>query len=246
MTGTHSENLNPLAPEDSSTVLIASEDLVARWSEVVTAPTDLIAVSDADPRGAIDIIARQRPRVVVVEQLFASTARGLAFVNDLRADPDLSDVDLRMLPEERAGTHSLRTATNGRALANMSTPLRRSPSRRVRRVRMQQGTEAVLDGSRVALVELSTAGAGVVSAQLLKPNQKVRISIEQNGDVHRAEGTIAWSTAQPGPDRLSFRAGISFKRDQPDLLASLLPRADTESQTEPVGWRQPPPPLAAS
>ncbi len=243
VTATHPQNLNPRAPEDDSTLLIASEDLVARWSEVVTAPTDLIAVSDADPQSAIDIIARQRPRVVVLEQFFAFTAKGLALVNELRSDPDLGDVDIRMLPEERAGSHSLRTATNGRALVNMSTPLRRSPSRRVRRVRMQQGTEAVLDGSRVALVELSTAGAGVVSAQLLKPNQSVRILVERNGDVHRAEGTIAWSTAQPGPDRLSFRAGIAFRRDQSDLLATLMPNADAESQqTDPDAWRRQPPP----
>ena len=61
-------------------MLIASDELVASWSEVGAVPTDLIAVSDADARHAIDIIARHRPRVVVLEQFFASTARGLALV----------------------------------------------------------------------------------------------------------------------------------------------------------------------
>ncbi len=242
MTVTHTQNLNPRAPEHASTVLIASENLVARWSELVSAPTDLIAVSDSDVRHAIDIIARHRPRVVVLEQLFSSTARGLALVNDLRSDPDLGEVEIRMLPEERTGSHSLRSAINGRTLANMSKPLRRAPSRRARRVRMRPGTEAVLDGLRIELVELSTAGAGVVSAHILKPNQSVRILVDRNGDVHRAEGTVAWSTAQPGPDRLSFRAGIAFRRDQPELLASLLAEVDTECHvTEPVARPQPSP-----
>ena len=224
-------------------MLIASDELVARWSEVVAAPTDLIAVSDADARHAIDIIARHRPRVVVLEQFFASTARGLALVNDLRSDADLGDIDIRMLPEERTGSHSLRSATSGLTLANMSKPLRRAPSRRVRRVRMRQGTEAIVDGSRVALVDLSTAGVAVVSVQILKPNQSVRILVEKDGDSHRAEGTVAWSSVHPGPERLSFRAGISFKRDQPELLASLLAEADEESHgTEPVSPRHPPPP----
>ena len=106
---------------------------------------------------------------------------------------------------------------------------------------MRQGTEAVVDGSRVALVDLSTAGVAVVSVQILKPNQSVRLLVEKDGDSHRAEGTVAWSSVHPGPERLSFRASIAFKRDQPDLLASLLAEADEEGHgTEPVSPPQPP------
>ena len=237
----NNETTHPRMSDDTSTVLIASDDLVAGWSEVVMAPTDLIAVSDTDVRHALDIVRRHRPRVVVLEQIFSSTARGLAFVNDLRSDPELGDIELRMLPEERTSSHCLRAATNGRTLANMCTPLNRSPSRRVRRVWLRQGTGVVLDGTRVELVELSTLGARVVSPHILRPNQSVRITVKTDGGVHRAEGTIAWSTAEPGPDRLSFRAGVSFRRNQPELLSSMLSEVDDGQQITDPGGPPPPP-----
>ena len=72
--------------ETSPTVLIASEHLLAKWSEQL-APLDLIAVADRDARNAPGIIKQHRARVVVLEQLFANSAKGLALIQELRSNP---------------------------------------------------------------------------------------------------------------------------------------------------------------
>ena len=83
--------VTPDTPADRAvpTVLIASQDVVAAWSQQVTAPADLIAIADTDAHHAVDIITRTHPRVVVVEQAFAATTRGMTLVNALRSNPTL-------------------------------------------------------------------------------------------------------------------------------------------------------------
>lgn len=54
-------------PVDSSTVFIATEDVLARWTGCVEAPSDLLAFADADAQHALDVIQRRRPQVVVLE-----------------------------------------------------------------------------------------------------------------------------------------------------------------------------------
>ena len=88
--------------DTKSTVFIASEDVLARWSSRVATPTDLLAFTDADAQHALDVIQRRRPQVVVLEQMFAATARGAALLSHLRSNPPLAGVDIRMLPADRS------------------------------------------------------------------------------------------------------------------------------------------------
>ena len=60
-----------------------------------------------------------------------------------------------------------------------SRSTRRAPAGR--RYKIISGIEVLIDGNPALLVDLSTVGAQVVSATLLKPNQRVRLSFIEAG-----------------------------------------------------------------
>ena len=68
-------------------VLIGSEDVLTAWSARPAPPGEVIGVTDADVQGALDVIAYRQPRMIVLEQAFASTPRGAMLVGRLQADP---------------------------------------------------------------------------------------------------------------------------------------------------------------
>ena len=205
--------------DTESTVFIASEDLLAKWSSRAATPRDLLAFADADVQHALDVIQRRRPQVVVIEQMFAATTRGTALVNHIRSNSELAGVDLRMLEADRSAALSTTGPINGSMLTSMAKPLQHGPERRVQRIKMPQGAEVLIDGARTALIDLSTFGAQVVSTTILKPNQNVRVVINREGLVLRTRAAIAWSALELARDAASYRAGVEFSDAQPRLVA---------------------------
>lgn len=197
---------------------------MARWSQTADDPTELIAIADSDAHHAADIIRQHGAHVVVLEQIFAVSAGGRALLSDLRSNPHLEHLEIRMLPEDRADFVSREASSQ--TLARMSTPLGRQPSRRARRLKMRHGTTAVLDGVGVEIIELSTSGLQVVSSTIVKPHQAVRVVIRRADESHRAAGIVIWSRAELTVDGLMYHAGISFNDDRPELLASVLSNAE--------------------
>lgn len=69
----------------------------------------------------------------------------------------------------------------------------------------------LIDGNPATLVDLSPVGAEVVSPTALKPNQRVRLAIEDDSTTVRASGTIAWASFEiPPGSGPRYRAGIDF------------------------------------
>ena len=206
-----------------STVFIASEDLLAQWSERPETPTDLLAFADKDVQHAVDIIRRNQPQIVVFDQTFASTSAGAAVVDDLCSDPRLARTDIRLLEAARSASLGTHGPTTGLALANLAKPLGRRPLRQASRVKMPAGTDVLVDGAPAILVDISTSGAQVVSSTILKPNQRVRLVVTTNGTAGRSAASVIWSSVEMVQDRISCRAGVLFTGAHPEFLASLPP-----------------------
>jgi CheY-like chemotaxis protein len=85
-------------------------------------------------------------------------------------------------------------------------------TRRAARYRIRQGVEIQLDGNPANLVDLSVMGAQVVSATILRPNQRVRISVPTDEFVMRFRGAVAWAKFElPKPtEPPRYRAGVEF------------------------------------
>ena len=77
---------------------------------------------------------------------------------------------------------------------------------------MRSGVEIQLDGNPAAVVDLSSVGAQVLSTTILRPNQKVRVSVPNDDVVMRFRGTVAWAKFElPKPtDAPVYRAGVEF------------------------------------
>src|SRR6185369_7602337 len=113
-----------------------------------------------------------------------------------------------------AGSSSAPAAT-----ANVATeeaparPLDWHGTRRAPRARVRDGVELQLDGNPASVVDLSTVGAQVISPTVLRPNQKVRISVPVDDFTLRFRGAIAWAKFElpkaPGTNP-QYRAGVEF------------------------------------
>jgi hypothetical protein len=91
-------------------------------------------------------------------------------------------------------------------------PLDWHGTRRAPRHRIREGVEIQLDGNPVYLVDLSQVGAQVLSGTILRPNQRVRVSVPNDDFVMRFRGAVAWAKFElPQPaEPPRYRAGVEF------------------------------------
>lgn len=205
--------------------------------ERLSSEGDLLTFSDTEPIQALQAILDGRPRLIVLERLFAATPRGAALINRIKTDPQLAQSEVRVMshtgdymrqvarPAPAAapiGAGPAAAGGSGVAVASQPAPagapeeaprpLDWQGTRRAPRFRMKAGVEIQLDGNPAAVVDVSTVGAQVVSGTILRPNQKVRVSIPQEDALLRCRGTIAWAKFElPKPSAPPvYRAGVEF------------------------------------
>jgi CheY-like chemotaxis protein len=216
-------------------VVIAASNLMASLCERLSGEGELHKFSDTEPIQALQAILESRPDVIVLERLFAATPRGAALINRIRTDPNLGGSEVRVM--SHTGDYMRQVARPAAAVgagvgtdksaAGMASPSTASPAatpeapargldwhgtRRAPRARMRGGVEIQLDGNPATVVDVSTVGAQVVSTTILRPNQKVRVSIPQEDALMRCRGTVAWAKFElPKPSAPPvYRAGVEF------------------------------------
>ena len=205
----------------SATVLIASPEHLPALKE----REDLGGAqvfSDVDALRALDVITRQRPEVIALERLFAATSRGAALINRIKADPSLSGCEIRIVAHDSAYSRVSRKPGDGpsgatpAAVAEAPPPpaaaaLDQRGTRRAPRFKIVDGVEVTIDGNPATLVDLSLVGAHVVSPTILKPNQRLRISLPDTARTMRFSGAVAWASFEiPKGGAPRYRAGIEF------------------------------------
>lgn len=195
-----------------STVLIAASDylesLKARHEF-----QDALAFADTDALRALEAITRQRPQVIALERTFAATSRGAALVNRIKADPSLSACEVRVVAHDEAAaaeSAAVEAAPVAVGEAVPVAPLDQRGTRRAPRFKVVDGVEVLVDGNPAVLVDLSVVGAQVVSPTILKPNQRVRISLPDALRPVRFGAGIAWAAFEMPKTGVRYRAGIEF------------------------------------
>ena len=190
---------------------------------------ELLTFADTEPIKALQTILEQRPGLIVLERLFAATPRGAALINRIKTDPLLGHAEVRVMShtgdytrqvarpslviEAAAAADSIVLATPAGAAAEASTrSLDWHGTRRAPRHRVRMGVEIQVDGNPVSVIDLSAVGAQVLSSTILRPNQRVRISIPNDDFVMRFRGSIAWARFElPKPNSPPrYRAGLEF------------------------------------
>ena len=91
-------------------------------------------------------------------------------------------------------------------------------SRRAVRVRLPEGIEAIVDGRPVQLIDISVLGAQIVSWEVLKPNQRIRVTLEVSTAAPKLQASVAWANYEmPRAEEPHYRAGVEFVN--PDALS---------------------------
>lgn len=220
------------------TVLIAAADLLPGLKQRAGDPgSELLAFSDTEALRALDTITKRRPRVIALERLFAATSRGAALISRIKADPSLSESEIRVISLEGDDARVLpRTAeataaaSAGAAPAATATtaaapPLDWRGTRRAQRFAIAGKVDVLVDGNPATLVDLSTIGAQVVSGTILKPNQRVRIALPDEQGIIRFNATIAWASFEIPPKTAPrYRAGLAFVDADANTLAAFCSR----------------------
>ena len=201
---------------------------------------DVLAFDDAEARDALDAILSRRPTIVMLERLFAATPRGAALINRIKADPDLSSVEIRVASHD--GDYSLvspRRTPSAVAAIVVAPPAAAAPTpaplasldfrgtRRAPRFRMKDNTELQVDDGLAKVVDLSSIGAQIVSKSALRPQQRLRVTLADDLGIVRFSAAVAWATFEIPKGATRYRAGIEFKDAQGKAVEAFAHRHKT-------------------
>ena len=205
-------------------MLIGAADVLASLKERADiAAGEVLTFTDADALRALEVITKRKPAVVVVERVFAGTPRGAALINRIKCDPSLLGSEIRVVSHddkhvwapprrssEAAGGHGATAVASAHAISSVQ-PLDQRGTRRAPRFRLSGEMEVLVDGNQAVLVDLSTLGAQLVSATVLKPSQRVRIALFDSKGTVRFNASVAWASFEIPPESVPrYRAGIEF------------------------------------
>lgn len=207
-------------------VLIAAADLLpAMKSRLAGEARELLGFSDVEALRALEVITTKRPAVVVLERRFALTPRGSALVNRIKADPSLVDTQIRVdqheaLPTDAPAASAAPAGPGRQAAAPAGKPAPKPASaqeldyrgtRRAPRHRIGGTCEILVDGNRGTLIDLSVLGAQLVTPTVLKPNQRVRVTLADDNATIRGTATVVWASFEmPKGSSPRYRAGLDF------------------------------------
>jgi hypothetical protein len=218
-------------------VVIAANNLMPALRDRLAAEGELLTFADTEPIQALQTILEERPALIVLERLFAATPRGAALINRIKTDPQLGHAEVRVM--SHTGDYSRQVSKPSRVQAPAQVaagagvdlpepPVTPNPAprldwqgtRRAERFRARSGVEIQLDGNPAGVVDLSTVGVQVLSPTILRPNQKVRVSIPNDDFVMRFRGSVAWAKFElpKADDPPRYRAGVDFLDADPDAL----------------------------
>jgi hypothetical protein len=232
----------------AAALVIAAENLMPALRERVEVEGEILTFADTEPIQALQAIMDERPGLVVLERLFAATPRGAALINRIKSDPQLSHSEVRVMshtgdysrqvvkPTTSMPAPALPSSDSGTAteatrslVATQEAPktLDWHGTRRAPRFRVRSGVELQLDGNPAAVIDLSAVGAQVISPTVLRPNQKVRITIPLDDFQMRFRGAIAWATFElpNAPVQApQYRAGVEFTDGDAQAIESFCSR----------------------
>lgn len=210
-------------------ILIAARALQPALRARVTGDA-VLAFDDADVQQALAAILDHRPHAVVLERLFASTSRGTALIARLHADPRLASVEVHVVAHdsEYRRVQTRTAAPTARAPQSEAAPaLDQGGTRRAERIAIAEMVQITIDGGEAVLVNLSPLGAQITSAEAVKPNQRVRISLADDADRIRLDARVVWASYElPHRQRATaqYRAGLEFISPDAARLAAFADR----------------------
>ena len=175
----------------TAVVIVFSGDLSAAQSAADSA--EMLAFAESEVGRALDVIEKRRPRLVIVNQVFAATSPGIALIDRIKQDSALQPCEVRTV-----------------AFGEAPEPVDMSGTRRAPRFAMPIGLNVDIDGKTATLVNLSLVGAQVLSPTILKPKQRLRFTLADEGRPIRMQCLVVTVAVEIVKGTPLYRAGIEF------------------------------------
>lgn len=234
------------------TVIIGATELLEALRQSAADGGEVLIFSDDEPLKALEAITTRQPNVIALERLFAATSRGAALINRVKADPSLTEVEIRVVSIDGTYRVSPRRTPPPRARSASAKKPQSSPTpaeatveavdmapevdalpaqnldyrgtRRAPRFRMAEGTEVQIDGALATVVDLSTYGAQILCPTPLKPLQRVRMVLADDLGMVKFSASVAWAFFEIPKGVSRYRAGIEFKDAEPRAVDAFCKR----------------------
>jgi NAD(P)-dependent dehydrogenase (short-subunit alcohol dehydrogenase family) len=203
------------------TVVIATADVLTALQErVASFGGEILGFNDAQALQALDTVSKRKPAIVAFERMFATTPRGAALINRIKADPKLTQTEVRVVAHD---SDYVRVSPRQRTEAQKALDQR--GTRRAPRFKMADKTGISIDGNAGSIIDLSSIGAQVVSTAGLKPNQDLRLTLTDGSGNVRFNGKVAWASFEIPPNSgPRYRAGLEFVDADPAAVEAFCHR----------------------
>ena len=203
------------------TVVIATADVLTALQErAASFGGEILGFNEAQALQALETVSKRKPAIVAFERMFATTPRGAALINRIKADPKLTQTEVRVVAHD---SDYARVSPRQRTEAQKALDQR--GTRRAPRFKMADKTGISMDGHAGAIIDLSSIGAQVVSTTGLKPNQDVRLTLTDGSGNVRFNGKVAWASFEIPPNSgPRYRAGLEFTDADPAAVDAFCQR----------------------
>src|SRR5262249_44676168 len=177
---------------------------------------------------AMESVRAYRPKVVALDALAAQTPGGVTFLDRVEqlGIPKCkvlllveNDGQWSTVPRHGAGNLTSPRSSNGSASqAAPSKPVAALPpadivsTRRVPRFPVRDSLDVTLESGCAHLVDISVLGAQVVSLPVLRPGQKIKVSLPDTDDTLDVVAQVAWSLFERPQLQAEphYRVGLEF------------------------------------
>jgi hypothetical protein len=225
--------------QQPAAAIVAAANLIPVLHRKAGLSGPVLTFPDSDALGAIEAISRDRPPVVILERFFAATPRGVALIRRIQTDANLASVEIRVLAHDSDHVRVIaRRATASESAETVASPAAApTGTRPARRFQVPDSVEAQVDGKTVTLVEISTAGAQILSGAVLRPNQRIRLTLWSHQEALRINASVEWSTFEMDrtTNQTRYRAGLQFGEDDTAALERFCERfANAEPDDTPT------------
>jgi len=203
----------------ASTFIIASSAHVEALRKRMSHDPAAIVFAESESLVALRTILSGAPKLLLLDAAVVRTARGALIVSRL----DEHAVDIRVLKHDASDVPLILSQPDA-PLHAVSFELEDGGGTRGAERFPMAHQEAVIDGARSQLVNLSTSGAQVILTARVQPNQSVRfILFDETGQV-RFNGQVAWASVEMILSAVQYRAGIAFQNPDKKFLEKFCRR----------------------
>ena len=207
--------------------------------------------ADTDADRALEEIARSQPGFVVVDQTFAATRLGLALIDRIKVDSDLSSCVIQIVAlggdEVQSPVQAATGSTDDVAALGATSHEAswedmlpdRGGKRRARRFLPVNKVDLLIGGDKANLINFSTVGVQVVSPTILRPTQRIRMVFGANGQESRLGADVVWARLELPEKEPLYRAGLDFLDTDADTVEALYARCGIVPVSDTHGSRVP-------